>query len=394
MKVFLLLLSIVLWSFSALGQGVNPNDESVLENSDIFQSKTSEFAISLFRDIAQSYENQSFIFSPLDAQISLSMMGNLFMPDSSKSISKIFGCADISDLNSRNGKIISLLTDSAKSKYVISTKIANSIWFNTGVRHNKTGAIRRYYNAEIHHGTLSSPAEIKSINSWINKSTDGGINAPNFTVPTGTALIINSLLYFNQQWDWDYHFSRSYNGIFSSPKGPNDALFMDDEIEAKYFKNEIFESAILKLTRYHMICILPNNKDLNALSQKINADDINTIIENSDKRDIILTFPVFNLNSKLSLLPIFAKHGINPSKALASNIAITPQSIQLDQLSTIRVNQIGVAVGSVTTLCCVVSAPIIEDPIELKFNRPFMFFIIDPYTKTFLFAGQYTGPED
>ena len=135
-------------------------------------------------------------------------------------------------------------------------------------------------------------------------------------------------------------------------------------------------------------------QDLNALSQKINADDINTVIENSDKRDISLTFPVFNLNSKLALLPIFAKHGINPSKALASNIAITPQSIQLDQLSTIRVNQIGVAAGSVTTLCCVVSAPIIEDQIELKFNRPFMFFIIHPYTKTLLFAGQYAGPED
>ncbi|MDE5555426.1 MAG: serpin family protein, partial [Muribaculaceae bacterium] len=278
------------------------------------------------------------------------------------------------------------------SEYIIPTKISNSIWFNTGVRHNKTAAIKKYYNAEIHHGNLTSPSEVKSINSWISKSADGGINAPNFTVPSGTALIINSLLYFNQQWDWDYHFSSSRNDIFSTPKGPREANFMDAEIKARYYKNEIYESAILELTRYSIICLLPNNKELNTLTQRINADDILTILENSTKRDIELTFPVFSINCNLSLLPIFAKHGITPSKALASNIAITAQSIKLDQLSTIRVNQTGVAAGSVTSLCVILSAMDLDEPIKLNFNRPFIFFIVDHVTKTILFAGQYVGP--
>lgn len=65
-----------------------------------------------------------------------------------------------------------------------------------------------------------------------------------------------------------------------------------------------------------------------------------------------------------------------------------------DVSQTINVTPRGVAAGSVTSMTVVVSEPIIDNPIELKFNRPFIYFIIDPKTSILLISGQYVNPSD
>ena len=133
MKVHLFLLSFCLCMISLTAQNAQPDSTTSIENADVFQRKSTEFGISLFNNIAESKADKNFIFSPLDAQISLSMMGNLFTPNRAKSVSSIFGCANINELNSKNRQIIIQLTDTAHSEYINPTKISNCIWFNTGV---------------------------------------------------------------------------------------------------------------------------------------------------------------------------------------------------------------------------------------------------------------------
>lgn len=132
-----------------------------------------------------------------------------------------------------------------------------------------------------------------------------------------------------------------------------------------------------------MICTLPVNTNLPEAINDFETTDLYDIIDNAKIQDINLYFPVFKLNKQLYLNPLFKECGID----------ISTQSVRYEQASTINVDQKGVAAGSVTSIYCILSAPNIEDPIELKFNHPFMFFIIDPETKTLLFAGQCVGPK-
>lgn len=391
-KNIIFALSMFLCITPVFAQTAQPTERTNTE-SDSYINKSTDFSVQAFNTVAKSFVDKNFIFSPFESQLTLSMLGNLFIPAKANEVSNIFGFNNMESLNRTNGRIISQLTDTTRYIHDIPSIISNAIWFNNGVRHNKTAAIREYYKAKISHGDLSSPDQIKSINSWIKKSLGNNNRIPNFSAPEGTSIIINSLLYFNQQWGWDYHFSGSYNDKFATPAGQRNAMFMDAEIEANYTRNDKYESAILELTKYKVVCILPADQDINSFARHFEADDYRNILINATKRSINLTFPIFNIETGLSLLPLFKKYGINPSSAIATNLAIPLTGLQLQQQSTIRVNQTGIAAGSVTSLYVVMSAPDTYDPIELKFNRPFIFFIIDPETKSILFAGQYTGPE-
>ncbi len=375
-------------------QNADNNIRIDIERTDTFRLKSAEFGVNLFKKAAKKFNDESFILSPFGAQISLSMVGNLSLPASAQNISKIFGYDNIGELNKSNSSVISLLTAPTGIANFAPTKIANGVWFNSGVRHNTTQSIRKYYNAEISHGSLSSSAQRKAINSWIRNSTEGAISDMNFAIPNGTAIIIQTLLYFKQQWDGDYHFSETYTSSFSTARGSRDQNFMDAEIEAPYFKNDEFESVILKLTGYHIICITPVERNLNELIRDIDVDALQKNLREANQRCINLSLPKFKINSDIPLIPLFEGNGTDLASGIASNKTLAPTDIQIDQLSNINVTQIGVAAGSITSATVIVSATIMEDPIDLKFNKPFIFFIIDPATQAILFAGQYTGPEE
>ncbi len=164
---------------------------------------------------------------------------------------------------------------------------------------------------------------------------------------------------------------------------------MDAKLIADHLANEKYESVILKLPPYNMVCVRPAASDLSELVNNFEVSDLQTIINDATEHSINLSFPLYKLNTNCSLFPLLHNIGINLEPVESSS-----PMLQANQMSTINVDQTGVAAGSVTWLFGILGLVDAENPIELKFDRPFIYFIIEPKTQAILFAGQYTGPEE
>ncbi|MDE5555424.1 MAG: hypothetical protein K2J10_09615 [Muribaculaceae bacterium] len=383
MKITNILLSFLVVGQAVLCQSCSNEEEPSVENLDLFQQKATELGIKLFKCAEQSSPDKNLILSPFDAQLALSMAANL--PDTSfrNQVCRIFGYDNITQLNATNKYLIKQLTSPITifqdEPPIITTKISNSVWSNNAIPRRNAKPIAKYYFADVNKGDLSSEEVAGDLKKWMRSS---GIKMAQASIPENTDIAIFSLLYFNQEWNYNYHFSESYKDIFYTLQGEKPTAFMRAEINALYHANEKFESVILKLLKYQMICTLPVESSLSEAIKAFEVTDLYDIIEKAKSQDINIYFPVFKFRKQLDLNPLFNKCGFY----------MPSQRVKCEQTSTIEVDQTGVAAGSVTSLYCVLSAPCIENPIELKFNRPFMFFIIDPETKTLLFAGQCVGP--
>ena len=358
MKASALILSFMLVTQAIFGLNPEHNDYGPS-----YIDRSTEFEIETFKTIAQSYPDSNLVFSPFDTQLVLSMAANILADNEARHISDILGFDSVIDLNKHNSKTIGILTDSV-SKYIIPSRITNTIRFRSDIPQTYIKALMEYYNAQINLSKLSS---------------DIGIE-------------IKPSFYFNQQWDGDYHFFESYKDKFMTPQGYSETDFMDADIIARYFSSEQLQSVILKLSKYQMLLIMPNrDTTLIDLIQNFDVRNYLDIINKATPTAINLTLPRFNNNCELSLIPFLKKLGFHLSDFKVP--IVRNNKIKIDQTSTISVNQIGVAAGSATVLTVIVSEPPIKDPIELKFNRPFIYFIIEPETQAILMAGQYAGPE-
>ena len=171
------------------------------------------------------------------------------------------------------------------------------------------------------------------------------------------------------------------------------ADFMFARINANYFTNEEAQCIILGIPPYKMVCVMPTTQSLSKFINNFGASNLIEIINESTERSIDLSFPLFELNTNISLIPLLKNIGLN-LKSTADDTNGALPNLNVDQISTIRVDQIGVAAGSVTSLWLVLGLAETGDIIKLELNRPFIYFIIEPESQAILMAGQYVSPEE
>lgn len=366
-----------------------------IENFDSIQIHSTEFAINLLKNTSKTLTDSNFVISPITAQLTLSMVGNLMYSDR---ICEIFGTENIDKLNNVNKFISDKLTtpmvvDFYGDTLSTPTKLSNSVWFNKPSAHNAKERLQKYYNADVSQIDLKSNDGISAIKSWFSQAVVEEDIKPSISKTDNTDLMINSVIYFNNQWDGDYHFSTPYKERFLSSRGDQSTDYITANIQTNYFINDDSESISLDIPPYKIIFITPIKSPLPMFINNFNSSNLHEIISNATQHNIKLSIPIFEISNNYSLIPLFQSIGIN-LKANASHPDNTFPLIQADQISTIRVDDNGVAAGSVTLFYITLGLHDFEDTIVLNLNRPFIYFIIEPETQTILMAGQYTGPEE
>ena len=375
----------------------NKNDEidEQVENLESFKTHVTEFGVNIFKSASQSFSDCNLVISPISAQLTLSMAANVL---NSSEICKAFGYEDLNALNIANKHAISKLATPAivsenGDTFSLATKISNAVWFGNNVNVKAKKILNRYYEAKVNQGNLNSPKERKAIESWLSEAVVDNEIRPTIPDTENVDIMINSVLYFNKEWDSDYHFSESYKDNFLTLQGERMADFMFARINANYFTNEEAQCIILGIPPYKMVCVMPTTQSLSKFINNFGASNLIEIINESTERSIDLSFPLFELNTNISLIPLLKNIGLN-LKSTADDTNGALPNLNVDQISTIRVDQTGVAAGSVTSLWIVLGLAETNDIIKLTFNHPFIYFIIEPETQAILMAGQYTGPEE
>ena len=358
------------------------------ENYQEFTAAYMDFAASLLKN---SESDESVVLSPLSLYTVLSVTANGASGKTQREIEKALGQdLNISEINTfihyLNERVKAL---NSEEGFVNS---ANSLWIRDdySVKAQFLQNVVNYYDSEVFRTELKA----EEINSWIENKTDGEIKDMLSELDKDTALVLVNALLFDDEWVTPYEEGNIYNGSFKGTKGEETVKFMESNemfIESKDAKGMIKS---YKNTPCKFVAILPDEKiSVDEYAASLSGAKLETILSSATGVNrCIAHLPQFELRNKLSLSETAKAMGMELMFTDEANFDALTMSDGLKvsdimQESFIKVSETGTKAGSSTTVTLRGSDSETQDFEELKFDRPFVFVIVENESNLPLFIG-------
>lgn len=358
------------------------------ENYQEFTAAYMDFAASLLKN---SESDESVVLSPLSLYTVLSVTANGASGKTQREIEKALGQdLNISEINTfihyLNERVKAL---NSEEGFVNS---ANSLWIRDdySVKAQFLQNVVNYYDSEVFRTELKA----EEINSWIENKTDGEIKDMLSELDKDTALVLVNALLFDDEWVTPYEEGNIYNGSFKGTKGEETVKFMESNemyIESKDAKGMIKS---YKNTPCKFVAILPDEKiSVDEYAASLSGAKLETILSSATGVNrCIAHLPQFELRNKLSLSETAKAMGMELMFTDEANFDALTMSEGLKvsdimQEIFIKVSETGTKAGSSTTVTLKYSDSETQDFEELKFDRPFVFMIVENESNLPLFIG-------
>ncbi len=358
------------------------------ENYQDFAAAYMDFAVNLLKNT----ENEdNLVLSPLSLYTALSMTASGASGKTLNELEKALGQdLKISEINTfiyyLNERVQSLNNDNGFVNSV------NSLWVrdNYSVKSQFLQTVVNYYDAEVFRTALNAD----EINRWIEDKTDGEIKDMLSKLDSDTALVLVNALLFDDEWLTPYEESDIYDGSFKGTKGNETVSFMRSNemlIKSKDAKGILKN---YKNTPCKFVAILPD--------ESVSVEEYVASLSGSKLENLLGSasgisrceahLPQYELRSKLSLN--------DTAKAMGMELMFTPDAnfdaltmndglfvSDVVQESFIEVTAKGTKAGSSSAVIMNESAPAPQVFEELKFDRPFVFMIVENESNLPLFIG-------
>lgn len=372
---------------------VTPNEVGGKASDDEFAAAYTDFAKKLCAGSAK--DDGNVLISPLSVMLALSMTANGANGETLSEMERVLG-GDIplSELNE-------YLYTYAKNLYSTNDcklSIANSIWFREGVnvKNPFLQDCADYYAAQLYREPFNQ-ATVKKINLWVRDNTDKMIDKVIDSIERDTVMYLINAIAFDAKWATKFEDTRK--DVFTNSKGEKENItYLCGERHGGYFELDDAKGIALnyKGGRYSFVAILPNdeNADINGYFASADTKSIITAIKNAKNNgtEVNLRLPQFKFDYETEMTDILSGMGMPrafSSAADFSKISDDPLAISRVLHKThIEVDKDGTKAAAVTVIGvkCTSAGPA-ENPINLFFDRPFVFMIADNETGMPIFVG-------
>lgn len=352
-----------------------------------FTKAVTSFSQDLFRKSTVKGEN--LILSPLSVTYVLSMTANGSHGDTLAEFNKLNGGIPLADMNEYLFWNAVKLASTEHSK----VNIANSVWADSGFPINKQfqWVAEQYYNAEAHNADFSADATAEMINQWVSEKTDGMIDQVLDGPPAGIVMMLINTVLFDGKWERAYEKSDVRKGVFHNYNGTEAEAEMLNSFESDYFSGNGYEGISKKyMDGYRFVALLPDEeRDVYDFAASLNWSDaikkaLNTRSEGAD-----CAIPKFEYESEIPLNEILMSMGLQKAftgEADFSGLAEGGgRSLFIDsvkQKAKIILNESGTKAAAYTQVDMTESVK----P-SIRFDRPFVYAIVDGETGIPLFMG-------
>lgn len=373
--------------------------ESVAKGSQIV-SANNQFALSLFKEIAQTETEDNFMISPVSASLALGMVYNGAAGETQKAFSTMFNYGNITleETNLVNQKIIENLTMASPGT---NFEIANSIWVRNTfpVKQPFLETNKTYYAAEVQNKDFNDPKTLETINHWVSNKTNGKIPKILEEISSDAVLYAINALYFKS--DWKYRFKSE--DTKSLPFKLNDGSvkqveMMSMEQDLNYFSNAVFSSVELpyKNDTYIMTLALPHtDKTTGDIISIMTNENWMEWKHNYTIQGIKITMPKFTFSYEKEFNEALTNLGLGiafTDNANFDGISDMPTKISFVlQKTFIDVNEKGTEAAAVTVVGIELTSATM--PKQFLLDRPFVFAITEKETGSICFMGKVGMPE-
>lgn len=346
-------------------------------------NKVNEAYFKLVKEIYSDGEN--LIFSPTSLYVALSMLSEGAVDVSYLELASYLGINSLDEVRQINKAIVNN-NDYNNDKGT--ARLGNSFWFDENqTKFNKEylDILNEYYLAEGYSVNLKDVNDIEKIAKWINDKTNNFLNVKKedfWSEEKEVASYLINTIYFNNPWKVEFNKNYSYNDTFY---GVNEVktIFMRHTVESSFFNGEGYISFYDYFENGNKVCyVLPDEGE--SLSDYI---CINPFLNEYESATINLNVPKFKYQQKYSLVNPLKKLGVNSIfnsglDKMGENLYVS----DITQIAGIEFSEKGVEAAAVTIIEDLVESVGPELYLNIKLNRPFIYYIVDN-NDTILFSG-------
>ncbi len=353
--------------------------------------------------LLQNTEKENPVLSPVSAYLALGMAGMGAEGETLEEMQLVMG----KEMQEIAGDIMEELTQDEDS--AITLNIANSAWLNKNLTANETWLenIQTYYGAEYFQRELSTAKTMREINGWIEGKTEGLIkDFLSEPLSEDTELALFNTIYFYGKWRSPFMKEDTKKEEFTLRDGTTKTVDMMNQFGEThlYFKNESYDGVVLPYRGEDMafVAIKPTaGQSVRELFENLTKSDIEHILDVEDGTTVNLKLPKFDitfdkeLNDSLMALGMqkaFDRNqadfsGMSQNKTRDFFISLVRQK------AVVKVDEEGTEAAAVTAVkmeACSAMQP--QEPIDVYFDEPFVYMIMNTDEEIPLFMGILDNP--
>lgn len=375
-------------------------------NQEILTRSVQQFSDQLF--FVETYEEKNVMLSPLSVLLALGMTTNGANGATLSSLLDLLipNGGTLQQFNAANKHYLASITQLND----VELSIANSLWLNKKMNFDQAflSKTKDVYHASAKSLDFSARSSLTSINSWVSDATRGTIKTILDSLDPEALMYLINAVYFKGDWKIPFTKESTYKENFFTEDMVVSAPFMHQTAHLPYAKALDAQILMMNYTneRFALLAILPSEftdlgswlasqKEQGGFTQRMFA-----AVESLQSNRMELSLPKFEASYTKSLVDDLKQLGMNdPFDASKADFSLMSESRGKDLVigevlhkSFIRVDEKGSEAAAVTSIMMKATSMPYREELQLSFDRPFFYAIIDKQAKIPLFMGILANP--
>jgi len=249
--------------------------------------------------------------------------------------------------------------------------------------------------------TAAEPAR-QAINQWVSEQTEQKIKdlLAEGTVDSSTRLVLTNAIYFNAAWLHPFQSGSTKPGDFTLLDGKvTQAQLMALSEKFAYARGDGYQAVELpyQANKLSMLIVLPDPGKLAEIEKSLSASRLETLKKELKPIQVTLSLPKFKVESKFSLKDTLSAMGMSDAFCGGAadfsgmdgtrNLCISA----VEHKAYVAVDENGTEAAAATAVVMREAAMAME-MVNMKIDRPFLFFIQDKDSGSVLFMGRVVDP--
>ncbi len=244
---------------------------------------------------------------------------------------------------------------------------------------------------------------LDGVNSWIEKMTEDKVKKLLDMISEETVMLLINTLYLKSSWQDKFKEESNQKVDFTLDMGSAKKVEMMYKKEHfNYVKDEHFQAVQVLIDAPDIeFWFLRPEESIEKTKEHIAKTPLKTLFDSRYSQKIELFLPKFKIKNKLKLMSVLRKEGLeiltqSPNLELDGFLKEKGDFIisEAIQGNFFAVDENGVEAASATVLGMRAGGmPKPEEPLVLKFDKPFLFLMYQKSSGRMLFEGQVYDPE-
>ncbi|KAK7817455.1 hypothetical protein U0070_024929 [Myodes glareolus] len=356
-------------------------------------STNSDFAFSLYKELALKNPGENIVFSPLSISAALA---SLSLGANNNTLEEIleglkFNLTETpeADIHRGFGQLLLMLSQ-PNDQVQISTGNAMFVEKHIQILAEFKEKARVLYDAEASGVDFQQPHEVKNlINEYVRKQTQGKIKDLISGLDKSTLMVLP-------------HRTRESNFYLDNKKTVKVPMMHHQFLTTPYFRDEELACTVVELKytgHASALFILPDQGRMQQVEASLQPETLRKWRDSLSSREIDeLSLPKFSISTDYSLERILPQLGIREVFSTQADLSgITgAKDLRVSQVvhkAVLDVAETGTEAAAAVTGMMMEESSLIRNPLNVTFNRPFLMIISDTNTQSSLFVAKVTNPK-